>query len=137
MDIEKYNAHLPQQGAETPSFTVLAVRLASLTTSALALKANLGLLRMRIVADADRVAREAELCAEAEVEPQYVTQMTQAAQLWREVAKASADVEATADDMAAHARATEQAHEGEYRGIYEAVKAGGARQARPGFYRTS
>lgn len=136
MDIEQYNAHLPQQGSGTPSFAVLAVRLASLTTSALALKANLGLLRARIVDDAGRVTRDAELCAEAEVDPRYVEQMMQAAELWRAVVTAAAEVEACADDMAAHARGTEQAHETEYRGIYEAVRAGGVRQARPAFYRT-
>lgn len=136
MDVEKHNAHLPAN-SETPGFEVLAGRLASLTTSALALKTGLALLRARIADDADRVARDAELCAEAEVEPQHTEHVHQAAQLWREVASASAEVEACADDLAAHARGTQQAHESEYRGIYEAVRASGARQARPGFYRTS
>jgi hypothetical protein len=37
--------------------------------------------------------------------------------------------------MAGHADGFNQAHENEYRGIYEAVNASRHRQAKPGFYR--
>jgi hypothetical protein len=37
--------------------------------------------------------------------------------------------------MAAGAQAVKDAHQQDYRGIYEAVQASGARQAKPGFYR--
>ncbi|RSR92825.1 conjugal transfer protein TraB, partial [Streptomyces sp. WAC00469] len=40
------------------------------------------------------------------------------------------------DQMASAADGLASAHEREYRGVYEAVKASGVRQAKPGFYRT-
>ncbi len=49
---------------------------------------------------------------------------------------ASAEVARTADQVQTNAQGLHDAHQGEYRGVYEAVNASGVVQARPGFYRT-
>lgn len=138
MKIERYTPHVPEPTSEV-SFGGLAWRLATLTIAALALKTELSTLRTRMNQDADEVSRLADLCVEAEVSPQHTEHMLQAALALRAVAEASADVEASADDMASHARATADAHETEYRGIYEVATANaarGIRQPKPGFTRT-
>lgn len=128
-------AHLPER-AETPSFLRLSGRIATLTASALALKEGLHVLRKRMETDADDAAHLAELCVAAEVEPRFVGLIEEASQALRAVAAASGDLAGAADQMHAAAGEVGDAHQREYRGVYEAVRASGVRQARPGFYRT-
>ncbi|MER7309942.1 conjugal transfer protein TraB [Streptomyces griseoluteus] len=119
-----------------PSFTRLASRLVALSVSALALKEGMHALQRRLEADADDVTRTSELCDMAEVDPHFTALMREAAQSVREVAEASGEMVAAADSTAVNAQGFHDAHQGEYRGVYEAVQASGVRQAKPGFYRT-
>ncbi|MFJ1536389.1 conjugal transfer protein TraB [Streptomyces mirabilis] len=127
--------NLPAPAAK-PSFTRLASRLVWLTGSALALKEGMHALQRRLEADADDVTRTSEMCDTAEVEPQFTALMLEAARAVREVAEASGEMVAAADSTATNAQGFHDAHQGEYRGVYEAVQASGVRQAKPGFYRT-
>ncbi|MGA5606192.1 conjugal transfer protein TraB [Streptomyces griseoincarnatus] len=128
-------ANLPARGGR-PSFTGLATRTAALTASALALKEGLWSLQRRMERDADHADRTADLCVAAEVEPRFVALINEAARALRAVATASADLARTADQVQHDSQDLHDAHQAEYRGVYEAVQASGVRQAKPGFYRT-
>ncbi|MDN3262906.1 conjugal transfer protein TraB [Streptomyces sp. CSDS2] len=117
------------------SFLTLAARLTTLTAQALALKEGLYVLKHRMEKDAKDADRIAEMCAEAEVEPRFTSLITEAATALRKVAEAAAGLAAAADQMESNARAFRNAHDSEYRGVYEAVRTSGVRQAKPGFYR--
>ncbi|MFD8147358.1 conjugal transfer protein TraB [Streptomyces sp. NPDC059708] len=123
-------------GGRTPSFLSLAGRLALLSAAAVALKEGLWELRHRMARDASRADQLAEMCAAAEVEPAYTALIHEAGRSLRAVADASAELADAADEMEFSARGAADAHETEYRGVYEAVQASGARQAKPGFYRS-
>ncbi|MCC3654741.1 conjugal transfer protein TraB [Streptomyces sp. S07_1.15] len=134
-EIEPYTVHLPDR-AEKPSFTRLMGQVATLTASALALKEGLWLLKRRMEHDAADADHLAEQCAAAEVEPKFTGLVHEAGAALRAVAEASGEVAGAADVMEHEARGLGDAHQAEYRGVYEAVNASGVRQAKPGFYRT-
>ncbi|WP_340564508.1 conjugal transfer protein TraB [Streptomyces sp. GSL17-111] len=135
-EIEHYNAHQPEHTGRA-SFLALAFRMATLTGAALELKEGLNALQRRMGADADEADRIAEQAGAAEVEERFTALIHEAALSLRAVAEASGELAGAADAMEAHARETSQAHQSEYRGIYEAVNARpDVRQAKPGFYRT-
>ncbi|CAL9617886.1 hypothetical protein SUDANB58_05765 (plasmid) [Streptomyces sp. enrichment culture] len=135
-DLVPRPAHLPAARGGTPSFTRLAARTAALAASALALKEGLWSLQRRMERDADHADMLADLCTAAEVEPRFTGLITEAGAALRAVAQASAEVARTADQVQHDARGLHDAHQSEYRGVYEAVNASGVRQAKPGFYRT-
>ncbi|PZT74497.1 MULTISPECIES: conjugal transfer protein TraB [unclassified Streptomyces] len=136
-ELEPYvPAGLPERSGGRLSFLSLAGRITTLTGAALALKEGLWMLRRRMEKDADGLDRLAEQCGTAEVEPRFTALMTDAASALRAVAEASGELAGAADSMEADARAFGDAHEAEYRGVYEAVKASGVQQAKPGFYET-
>jgi len=119
-----------------PSFIRLTGKMAAVTAAALALKEGLYLLKRRMHFDADKSDRIAEMCAAAEVEPKFTALIHEAAQDLRRVAEASGEVAGAADQMETNARDFVDAHQSEYRGVYEAVRASGVRQAKAGLYRT-
>ncbi|WP_406127999.1 conjugal transfer protein TraB [Streptomyces sp. NBC_00989] len=128
-------ANLPATTGK-PSFTRLAARMVALTTAALALKEGLWSLKRRMESDAEKADRLADMCTEAEVEPQYTALITEAGTALRAVANASGELAAAADTVQTNSQGLHDAHQGEYRGVYEAVNASGVQQAKPGFYRT-
>ena len=136
-ELSPYTVNLPARrgGGETPSFLRLAGRMTTLAGAAMALKEGLWVLKHRMEKDADRHQALAGMCAEAEVEPKFTALIETAAQMLRAVAEASGDLAGAADQMQTNAQAFGNAHESEYRGVYEAVQASGVQQARPGFYR--
>ncbi|MFE0726289.1 conjugal transfer protein TraB [Streptomyces sp. NPDC058794] len=134
-DLVPRPAHLPAATGK-PSFTRLAARMATLTASALALKEGLWALKRRMEADADHADMLADLCVAAEVEPRFTGQINEAGTALRKVAEASAELARAADQVQHDSQGLHDAHQGEYRGVYEAVNASGVRQAKPGFYRT-
>ena len=135
-ELVPYTPKLPERG-DRPSFLRLAGKMATLTGAAMALKEGLRLLQRRMEKDADDARRLSELCAEAEVEPRFTALIEAASESLRNVAEASGDLAGAADQLEANARAFGDAHETEYRAVYEAVKASGVQQARAGFYRKS
>jgi hypothetical protein len=135
-DLVPRPTHLPAARGGAPSFTGLAARTAALTASALALKEGLWSLKRRMERDASHADMLADLCTAAEVEPRFTGLITEAGTALRAVAEASAEVARTADQVQHDSQDLHDAHQQEYRGVYEAVNASGVRQARPGFYRT-
>lgn len=116
-------------------FLALAGRVAALTTSALRLKEGMFALKRHMDTNATAARTLSEMCHLAEVDPRYTAQILGVSQALTRVATASGQVADTADTMATHAAGFRDAHQREYRGIYEAVNASGHRQAKPGFYR--
>ncbi|MEU0289913.1 conjugal transfer protein TraB [Streptomyces sp. NPDC006147] len=135
-DLVPRPANLPAARGGSPSFTRLAARTAALTASALALKEGLWSLQRRMERDADHADMLADLCVAAEVEPKFTGLINEAGTALRAVATASADLARTADQVQHDSQHLHDAHQQEYRGVYEAVNASGVQQARPGFYRT-
>ncbi|MFC8408615.1 conjugal transfer protein TraB [Streptomyces griseoincarnatus] len=135
-DLVPRPSHLPAARGGSPSFTRLAARTAALTASALALKEGLWSLQRRMRHDADQADHLADLCVAAEVEPRFTGLINEAAEALRAVAEASGDLARTADQVQHDSQDLHDAHQQEYRGVYEAVNASGVRQAKPGFYRT-
>lgn len=116
-------------------FLGLAWRVTKLATSALHLKEGLFMLKARTERNAGKASRLSEMCGIAEVEPRYTSQIMEVSQSLTRVARDAGDLASTADDMSSKANGFNNAHEREYRGVYEAVQASGVRQAKPGFYR--
>jgi hypothetical protein len=135
-DLVPRPAHLPATTGDTPSFTRLVARMSALTASALALKEGLWALKRRMEHDAQHHHRLSDMCVAAEVEPKFTNLITTAGSALQAVADASGDLAAAADQVQHHAQDLHDAHQAEYRGVYEAVNASGVRQAKPGFYRT-
>jgi uncharacterized membrane protein YkoI len=136
-ELEPYTVRLPEHGGDgAPSFLRLAGKMSTLTAAALALKEGLWLLKRHMEHDADDADHMAEQSTAAEVEPRFTGLIHTAAGELRAVADASADVADSADQMEVNARGFTDAHESEYRGVYEAVRASGVQQAKAGFYRT-
>ncbi|MFC9954871.1 conjugal transfer protein TraB [Streptomyces prasinus] len=135
-DLVPRPAHLPATGGGTPAFTRLAARMTALTAAALALKEGLWTLKREMERNSDRHNQLADMCGLAEVEPRFTGLISQSATALFAVAQASADVATTADQVQHGAQDLHDAHQAEYRGVYEAVNASGVRQAKPGFYRT-
>jgi hypothetical protein len=92
-------------------------------------------LKRHMEANATVARTLSEMCHQAEVDPQFTAQILGVSQGLTRVAAASGQLADTADTMASHAKGFNDAHTGEYRGIYEAVNASSHRQAKPGFYR--
>jgi hypothetical protein len=119
------------------TFLTIVAQVTVLTGQALALKEGLYLLKRRMEKDAKDVETIADMCTEAEVEPRFTGLITESAAALREVAEAAAGMASAADQMEANARYFGDAHESEYRAVYEAVQASNVRQAKAGFYRKS
>lgn len=126
---------VPVTSGSGNGFLALSWRVVALSTAALHLKEGMYLLKRHMETNATAARNLSEMCAAAEVEPQYTAQILEASQALTRVAEASGDLAATADAMESDARGFNSAHEREYRGIYEAVNGSGVQQAKPGFYR--
>ncbi|MGK4578443.1 conjugal transfer protein TraB [Kitasatospora sp. HPMI-4] len=134
-DLVPYAPNLPEPGGDRPNFLNLARRITVLTASALALKEGLRSLQKRMEDDSEDMVKLSAMCAEAEVEPRFLALIEEAGAALLAVAEASGALAGAADDMESNSRAFNDAHEGEYRGVYEAVQASGVQQAKAGFYR--
>ncbi|GAB2891728.1 conjugal transfer protein TraB [Streptomyces mayteni] len=114
-------------------FLVLAARVTALTARALLLKEKLWALQRHMARNADKAHTTSEMCDAAEVKPEQTALILETSTALRKVADASGEVANAADDMQTDAQAFGDAHETEYRGVYEAVQVAGG-QAKPGFY---
>lgn len=125
----------PPGDFEGAGFVALAARTLTLSTAALRLKEGTWALQKHMERNAGTARRLSEMCTTAEVDDEFTQQILEVGAALQRVADASGQLSATADTMAGHAQGFNQAHEAEYRGIYEAVNASRHRQAKPGFYK--
>lgn len=122
-------------GGGGATFVALAGSVAKLTVQAIKLREGVHALQRWMAANADRAREVSEMCDAAEVEPQLTAMIMQASDALRRVAEASGEMVDASDAMRADAQGLHDAHQREYRGIYETVQASGVQQAKPGFYR--
>ncbi|WP_051887978.1 hypothetical protein [Streptomyces seoulensis] len=115
------------------NFVTLTARFMALATAAMWLKENLHLLKDRMHRDAEQARRISEMCGQAGVDPYFQGLAIEASQALDRVAEASGELAGAADGMEANARAVGDAHETEYRGIYEVRQASPYAQPKPGF----
>lgn len=115
------------------NFVTLSLRVMALATAAMWLKENLHLLKARMRQDAATARRVSELCGQADVDAYFLGLFLEASQALDRVAEASGVLSEAADGMEANARGVRDAHEAEYRGIYEVAQASPYEQPKPGF----
>ncbi|GAB2966144.1 conjugal transfer protein TraB [Streptomyces heilongjiangensis] len=127
---------LPMGSHDEPTFLGLVARTTALTTAALALKEGMWALRRRMESDARHADLMGDQCVAAEVEPKFTNLIHEAGSELRAVAEASGALANASDVVQTAAQSLHDAHQAEYRGVYEAVNSSGVQQAKPGFYRT-
>lgn len=133
--IEPARSTPPAVTGHAPGFLALAGEVTALTVQALRLKENLHRFQQRMANNAAKGHTLAEMCHTAGVEPRFTARIHEAGTHLQKAATASGDVAATADTVHARAAAFGAAHRAEYSGVYEAVKASGVQQPKPGFNR--
>jgi hypothetical protein len=115
------------------NFVFLAGCFIALAAAAMWLKEKLHLLKERMRQDAALARRVAELCGQAGVDPYFLALFIETSQAFDRVADASGELADAADQMEMNARFVKDAHDTEYRGIYEATNASPYAQPKPGF----
>ncbi|EFL29461.1 putative lysine-rich arabinogalactan protein 19 (Lys-rich AGP 19) [Streptomyces himastatinicus ATCC 53653] len=115
------------------NFVTLAARIMALAAAAALLKEQLHLLKARMHNDAARARRLAEHLNQAGADTRFQAQTFEVATAFERVAESSGELAQAADDMEANARGVRDAHEAEYRGIYEVRQASPYAQPLPGF----
>jgi len=115
------------------NFLTLSARFLALAAAAMWLKENLHLLKQRMHNDAAFARRVGEMCGAAGADAYFVALFLETAAAFERVAEASGELASAADDMEANARNVGDAHETEYRGIYEVRQASPYAQPKPGF----
>ncbi|MFF3958831.1 hypothetical protein ACFYY1_37350 [Streptomyces sp. NPDC001890] len=114
-------------------FLSLSVAVTVLAGRALLLKEKIWALQALFRRNADKASNISEMCDAAEVEPQFTALIMEGATSLREVAEASGDLVNAADQMQMDAQGFNEAHQGEYGGIYEVTQSMGVQQPKPGF----
>lgn len=117
------------------NFATLSARFMAMATAALWLKETLHLLKQRMHDDAALARRVGEMSGQAGADPYFVGLFTEASKEFDLVAEASGELAHAADQMETHARGVQDAHDTEYRGIYEVRQASPYAQPKPGFNR--
>ena len=117
------------------NFVTLAAAFIALAGAALLLKEQLHLLKARMHRDAAFAVKVGELCGAAGVDAYFVGLFVEAAKAFTLVAEASGELAGAADQMESNARGVKDAHDRQYRGIYEYRQSRPYRQPKPGFNR--
>lgn len=117
------------------NFVTLALRIMALAAAAALLKEQLHLLKARMHHDAQRARTLAGHLAQAGVDAHFQAQTLEVANAFDRVADASGELARAADDMETSANGVRDAHDAEYRGIYEVRQASPYAQPKPGFNR--
>ncbi|GGO98382.1 conjugal transfer protein TraB [Wenjunlia tyrosinilytica] len=137
---ESYVPAVPASDGDLPSipdsnlgFLSLGLAVAALAAQALRLKEKVWALQALFRRNTDKASNMSEMCDAAEVEPQFTALIMEGATSLREVAEASGDMVNAADEMQMDAQGFNDAHQGEYGGIYEVVQSMGVQQPKPGF----
>lgn len=117
------------------NFVALAACFIALAAAAMWLKEKLHLLKARMRRDAAFARKVAELCGQAGVDTYFLGLFIEASQAFDRVAEASGELADAADQMEMNARFVKDAHDTQYRGIYEVTNASPYAQPKPGFNR--
>lgn len=115
------------------NFVTLALRIMALAAAAAILKEQLHLLKARMHHDAQRARRLSGHLGQAGVDAHFQALTIEVAAAFDRVAEASGELADAADGMEAAANNVRDAHETEYRGIYEVAQASPYAQPKPGF----
>ncbi|MFF3127785.1 conjugal transfer protein TraB [Streptomyces sp. NPDC057908] len=114
-------------------FLSLGAAVTLLAARALMLKEKVWALQRLFQRNADKASNMSEMCDAAEVDPQFTALIMEGSNALREVAEASGDLVNAADVMQMDAQGFNDAHQGEYGGIYEVTQSMGVQQPKPGF----
>ncbi|NUS25044.1 MAG: conjugal transfer protein TraB [Streptomyces sp.] len=117
------------------NFIALAACFAALAAAAALLKERLHLLKAQMHRDAAFARKVGEMCGAAGADPYFIALYLETAASFERVADASGELASAADQMEANAQFVKDAHDTEYRGIYEVRQASPYDQPRPGFNR--
>jgi hypothetical protein len=117
------------------NFVALAACFAALAAASALLKERLHLLKAQMHRDAAFARKVGELCGTAGADAYFVALYFETAAAFERVAEASGELANAADQMEMNAQFVKDAHETEYRGIYEVAQASPYAQPKPGFNR--
>lgn len=115
------------------NFLTLSARFMALAAAAMWLKENLHLIKAHMHRNAEFARRVAEMCEAAGADGRFIAEILEASAAIERVAQASGVLADAADQMEMNARFVNDAHESEYRGIYEVRQASPYAQPKPGF----
>jgi hypothetical protein len=137
------SSNLPATTQERPTFSgfiagiinfvTLAAAFVALAGAAAMLKEQLHLLKERMHRDAAFASKVGEMCGAAGVDAYFVGLFVEAATAFMRVAEASGELAGAADQMESDARGVKNAHDTQYRGIYEYRQSRPYKQPKPGF----
>ncbi|MFI8085845.1 conjugal transfer protein TraB [Kitasatospora sp. NPDC086009] len=116
-------------------FLALSARTVRLAAAALALKHEMAKLQRHMEDNAGTARRVSELAGQADVDQRHTAMIEEVGRAFDQVATASGELSRTADQVEQESRAFRDAHQGEYRGIYEVNQSSAYRQPKPGFFR--
>jgi TRAP-type mannitol/chloroaromatic compound transport system substrate-binding protein len=125
---------VPAEGGGA-NFAQLAARTVRLAAAALALKHEMAKLQRHMERNAETAMRVAELAGQAEVDASHTAMIQETGRAFRQVATASGELAQAADRVEQASREFRDAHDAQYRGIYEANQSSAFRQPKPGFFR--
>ncbi|MFJ6776772.1 conjugal transfer protein TraB [Kitasatospora sp. NPDC091257] len=134
-DIVPHDSGIEVTARESAGFVALAARTVRLAAAALLLKAEMAKLQEHMEENARTARRSAELAGQAEVEPHFLAMIEETGRAFDQVANASGELTQAADRVEEESRAFRDAHQAEYRGIYEVNQSSPHRQPKPGFFR--
>ncbi|MEV5915857.1 conjugal transfer protein TraB [Streptomyces chartreusis] len=117
------------------NFISLAAAFIALAAAAALLKEQLHLLKARCHADAAFARRVGELCHAAGADAYFLALFLETGTAFERTAEASGELANAADQMEADANGVQDAHDTQYRGIYEVRQASPYAQPKPGFNR--
>jgi hypothetical protein len=117
------------------NFISLAACFIALAAAAALLKERLHLLKAQMRRDAAFARRVGELCGQARVDPYFLSLYAETGNAFDRVADASGELASAADQMEINAQFVKDAHDTQYRGIYEVRQASPYAQPTPGFNR--
>lgn len=129
----------PAAGSEGAAngYTALAAKLRAAQKRADALMEQAEQVAQRMRRNAKAAVMLAELCAAAEVDPRHVAAIGDVSLAFGRVAGGGRQVAAAAETVGQATGHLRAQHQAEYGGIHAAALASRARQAKPGFYRST
>ncbi|MFJ2781547.1 conjugal transfer protein TraB [Kitasatospora sp. NPDC087315] len=123
------------EGGGGANFVQLAARTVRLASAALALRHEMAKLQRHMERNSTTSMRVAELAGQAEIDPTHTAMIQEVGRAYRQVAAASGELARTADQVEQASREFRDAHDAQYRGLYETNQSSAYRQPKPGFFR--
>jgi hypothetical protein len=133
--MSELEVHAPEaDGMGLLQFLAVQGALAKLRLQTALLAGAVGREQKAMESDAEKARALADKSAPAEVAPEYLARLGEVAGALLGVSEAAQAVVSAAEDASHAANESNEAHQGEYRGIFELAQSSRHPMAKPGFY---